>query len=75
MIWNKRQFKDAFKQYSKVQGFYKSNNSCRNFLRDFNFKNYLLITHLHIVTILNPYIWFLKSSEHFRQRDRFLYFK
>lgn len=61
----------------KVQGFYKSNNRCRNFLPDFNFQNYLLITHLHIINILYPYIWSfsLKSSEHSKQRDFFSLYK
>lgn len=44
---------------------------------DFNFQNYLLITHLHIINILYPYIWSfsLKSSEHSKQRDFFSLYK
>lgn len=51
--------------------------TCRNFLPDFNFQNYLLITHLHIINILYPYIWSfsLKSSEHSKQRDFFSLYK
>lgn len=38
--------------------------TCRKLLTWFWFQ--LLISHLHIITILNLYIWSLKSSEHYR---------